>query len=820
MPTIINKSELVAANTKSNASVQASEDKLNVLKRFRSYSYHHVLIAANTTIAAAEVVDNRTDIMGFMHPSTNEKRKYEAIPSKSGNGSYVVLINGMTDAQYLINSIEWEAIFDPDARSSNPHATFVEGTMEIVEPKGVRFMRIMKEACDSLKTDPNGLTFVLKTIFVGYDDDDAGGQVSQIIDVKPFQFFIYDITGEFTNSGSSYHISFVGQVNGTSRLPAFSTVQQANVSGGTIKEAVSSLQDRMNTAAKEAHAQLIKQLDERNSEKVEAAGKEKSPQGRYVEYEINVHADFQNLPLDNTHIRNQTVAAKSQLGTPTGIDIESAISDIMYCSTGIVEMMKQDATDGKGYRTIFKIESAMVSDLEKLKMVYSVKKCRVPVITKDNRSHAGTIVQPDITTREVMQFDYLYTGNNTEVLEYDMKMAMGLAFFQTIGSSNNLPAKSNSASGNHTTLSNGQGTVLNDKSVGMRELTPVPPPSSITDPAAQNKVEPAKTADYRTFMARQAMLESVEAKLRIVGIPALLEGFNLTPEDVANPAINAQKEQLPLVKVRVRMPTEDFGGADAEYAEDFWYEGFFYIISCKNVFRDGRFEQELDLISLMYEELVTPSSSKAAPTKGSSGGSRGSVGNGPSTGKKGETNPVESNTAEQKVKNGSAPVKLTEQEELNCQTVKKMPRPFTEEVAKRTKLSPSFSLLTLTRKPDNYRNVDDRILGNLCALAKKLEEVQNLLGRRITITSGYRSPAYNAKVGGASKTSDHMRGVAADIQVAGMAARTVYETLKSSGMDFRQVIYERSGSSQWVHVSFNIDPSLAAVSKKFFEMVV
>lgn len=817
MPRIANRDVLIAANTKTARAIDRDEAKLNELHKFRSYSYHHILIAANTTIAAIEVIENKTNLEAFLHPSMEKEKKYDAIPSKSGNGSYIVLINGMTDAEYLINAVEWEAIFDPDAKSSNPHASFVEGTMEVVEPRGVRFMNLFKIACDNLRSDPNGLTFVLKTIFVGYTDDDT---TYQVLDVKPFQFFIYDITGEFSNAGSNYNISFVGQVNGTSRLPQFSTVQQANVSGGTIKDAIASLEDTLNKAAKQAHADLIKKLEETNrADKTDSRGNiiNKTPKGRPVRYSIKVHEDFASMPLDNTHARNQTIAAKANLGTPSGIDIETAISDIMYCSTGIMKIMNEDASDNKGYRTIFKIESALTSSLEEVAIIYSVKKCKVPVITKDNRGKKGTIIDPNITTREVIEFDYLYTGQNVDVLEYDMKMAMGLVFFQSLGSANNLPAKAGAGSGNTATLSNGQGAAINDVDVAMRDLTVVPIPASIADPAARNKVEPAKTADYRTFMARQSMLESVESKLRIVGIPWLLEAFNLTPDEASSQNMNAQKEDLPLIKVRVRMPTENFSdGGNDEYTEEFWYNGYFYIISCRNIFRDGRFEQELDLISLMYEELVQPSSSQPAPTKSSTSSPTSS------TDKKSTVNPTQNTTAEQKVKNGTPPVTLSEKEQLNCQTIKQQPRPFTMETARRTLMSPNFSLETLTRNPINLSKVDDRILSNLCALAKKLEEVQAYLGRRITITSGYRSPAYNASVRGSSKTSDHMHGVAADIQVGGMSTVQVFELLKKSNIDFRQVIHERNSSTSWVHISFNIDSSLAAIpaSRKYFSMVV
>lgn len=52
-------------------------------------------------------------------------------------------------------------------------------------------------------------------------------------------------------------------------------------------------------------------------------------------------------------------------------------------------------------------------------------------------------------------------------------------------------------------------------------------------------------------------------------------------------------------------------------------------------------------------------------------------------------------------------------------------------------------------------------------LVHKLQVLRNKLGKPIRVTSGYRNPEYNEKVGGV-KNSQHLLGKAADIQVDGM----------------------------------------------------
>lgn len=57
-------------------------------------------------------------------------------------------------------------------------------------------------------------------------------------------------------------------------------------------------------------------------------------------------------------------------------------------------------------------------------------------------------------------------------------------------------------------------------------------------------------------------------------------------------------------------------------------------------------------------------------------------------------------------------------------------------------------------------------------LINMLEWIRNFYRRPVTIMSGYRSPDYNAAVGGA-KRSQHLLGNAADIVIAGIEPRSV-----------------------------------------------
>jgi zinc D-Ala-D-Ala carboxypeptidase len=129
------------------------------------------------------------------------------------------------------------------------------------------------------------------------------------------------------------------------------------------------------------------------------------------------------------------------------------------------------------------------------------------------------------------------------------------------------------------------------------------------------------------------------------------------------------------------------------------------------------------------------------------------------------------------------------------------------------KLSPNFSLAEMV-KSDTALRLDmdntpgDEEIANMIALAENvLQKVRDHYGKGVKVNSGFRHPDVNAKVGG-SKTSDHCKGMAADIEIPGVANADLAEWIVGN-CDFRQVILEfytpGIPDSGWVHVSYNPD---------------
>jgi uncharacterized protein YcbK (DUF882 family) len=140
-------------------------------------------------------------------------------------------------------------------------------------------------------------------------------------------------------------------------------------------------------------------------------------------------------------------------------------------------------------------------------------------------------------------------------------------------------------------------------------------------------------------------------------------------------------------------------------------------------------------------------------------------------------------------------------------------------------LTANFTLSEMVKSETALRHDMDNTPGeaeiaSLRLLCEKiLQPVREHYGKGVKVNSGFRHPEVNAKVGG-SKTSDHCKGQAADIEIPGVAnpdlAAHIVDTYK-----FTQVILEfytpGVPDSGWVHVSYdpaNLKNQVLTATKK------
>jgi len=123
-------------------------------------------------------------------------------------------------------------------------------------------------------------------------------------------------------------------------------------------------------------------------------------------------------------------------------------------------------------------------------------------------------------------------------------------------------------------------------------------------------------------------------------------------------------------------------------------------------------------------------------------------------------------------------------------------------------LTPNFSLEQLIYSETAERERIDNtpapeIMNQLLRLAQGLEQVRTLTGYPLDISSGYRCPELNARIGGAM-SSQHTRGEAVDFTCAEYGPPLdIIKAIRASDIDFDQCILEYA---RWVHISFSAAP--------------
>jgi len=128
------------------------------------------------------------------------------------------------------------------------------------------------------------------------------------------------------------------------------------------------------------------------------------------------------------------------------------------------------------------------------------------------------------------------------------------------------------------------------------------------------------------------------------------------------------------------------------------------------------------------------------------------------------------------------------------------------------KLSQNFSLSEFTKSQTATRHGIDNTpsmtnIINLTSLCEGvLQPVRNHFMKPMIISSGFRCKELNTKIGG-SKTSQHVLGQAADIEVLGVSNLELSDWIHTN-LEYDQLILEfynekEGPHSGWVHVSFD-----------------
>jgi len=112
------------------------------------------------------------------------------------------------------------------------------------------------------------------------------------------------------------------------------------------------------------------------------------------------------------------------------------------------------------------------------------------------------------------------------------------------------------------------------------------------------------------------------------------------------------------------------------------------------------------------------------------------------------------------------------------------------------KITTNFSLEEFESKDGAEMSLE--VLENITVLCENLQVLREKIDKPITVTSGYRSPSHNKKIGGA-KNSFHVRGMAADIKAEGFTPKELIDVIEELIEEGLMVPGGIGEYSSWVH---------------------
>jgi hypothetical protein len=658
----------------------------NPLADFKSYSYYHVLAVCDSTDTAVALADNITDVVDtWKHPTAAYyKTEHQYIMDMGiyspksigkGDGKYCVLINGATDASYVISKVMLNSVTAAGAVKDDRFTSLsVEGSMEISEPRGITFLDQVTRCCIALGKDASHVTFILKTFFVGYDHND---QIQTISNVAPITFIITEASGSFTEQGGMYSFSFVAMTHGAVRLPQYDKmVSTPPILGNTLKAVVDNLQSEVNITYERMYKCVKEQITTATATYPDSAAIIASL--KPVSYEIRIADLYTNpeytLSPPNAITSNTGVCVKikpdatkateeTSLNAGPNLSVEEALGFMMRNCPQV-----KDDNSVKGIKTAitlssgevlpvgtqvdFRIHTKLLTPLNSTGgtnyiVIYTIEPFPVP------RKMMSTVGIPTaLLARNTLEFDYIYTGKNIDILEFDMKVNMGLAYLQIATLTNTFKNQGDPAAA-RTTLPNFNQAIIaanrlkpsdaNEKHVDI----PVFFSTNMELPMNRTVSDPPKHSTYMYDLTKQSSLESLDVSMKITGNVNLLHSVNasslprndssksvapytavtgqlvpgsraVSPADNIGPSnIGGVPTSAPpdwgfvpgYAKVNIKMPRNNddldlFTDTDHKgYATPFWFTGYYYVYSVEHVFDEGEFTQNLQMIGMPDPEI-------------------------------------------------------------------------------------------------------------------------------------------------------------------------------------------------------------------------
>lgn len=421
----------------------------NPLDKYRSHSIHYIMtVASNSEAFQPYLAPSKPDGVGFLANVTGKK-----LGDDIGGGVYL-LVDSRKTSEFSIANVTFTTLVNASGEYAGQTLTN-EGLIhiQVVDPSGVGFFNYFRYLTfDKLKTDGSGLVFCLHITFIGHTDTGTTEHVSTvgIPMIMGGEFTL----SEYTTRGAVYDMGFCAQTMGIGQMPQLSEIPKVlsvKFENSLLGTAVQAIENQLNVAAREWYLKANPVSKPRDEAGQPVEKKDKTERkGRIIRYMITIPPNWFYLTVCATNDRTpETIfygdgskaAAEEEYAkvqksmednkANSGVyssqitnDVKQILNNLLLLCPEVTGMASQISKVDE--ITKFKINQSISSNEEEIVVHFDIVPYKEPNPKADKKKVTeGTRTGPERDAKNPdgsIEFDYLYSGHNPDVLDFNIKI--------------------------------------------------------------------------------------------------------------------------------------------------------------------------------------------------------------------------------------------------------------------------------------------------------------------------------------------------------------------------------------------------------------
>lgn len=568
------------------------------------------------------------------------------------NSDLVMVINPFIESEFFIEKVNYTA----NLTGVNGFNLVRDLKMVIREPRGVGFMHELEKIYQNVNARSTGAKFVLKTVFIGHNED---GSTDMLPDTNPLLLTMQDFKASFDAKGGVYNLVFFGSQNGwAGQHPQL----------GVLKKNRNLVADdrKLSTMMKDLETKMNEQLHKEWETPDGTTVVNKIPLAfnrKKVQFHITIPPAWADYDLQSVQTEEETEirwqdgdpipkeketnesttetkpTGKIYLNTGEKVPVLKVIESILkHCKQIREDVIKNSEGGQGGMFKVHKVVTALTSDNNQATIHVDVIEHYVAIPPQnDVAADEQKIDKP----ANGIEFDYIFSGKNTDILKFDMQIDDAIVFMNA-GLYGNKPMDQE-LDVIEATKPIEDVKVNRDDTMDVCDVcshaglmndiqTPSEEHADFDSSMDSTNSETTDRQKYLTAIGKLLSRTMLSAKLQIRGNPGLYNQFFepiMPHSNVEHEAMLAEQHSkaetisnklagdtgltfkdfdvktvqlggdmsnyVPLfVKVNVFTPSTEDSHSDS-YAEQFWWRYWYRVLVVQHSFDNGAFTQTLEL---------------------------------------------------------------------------------------------------------------------------------------------------------------------------------------------------------------------------------